>query len=166
MELETLYGDPELMGRGFFRRQLRRVKPSYLVPGYGQYALKRDLIRELRGEEPELMGRSFWARQASIVSRNVRPLSSKLLDLGAKIPIASSYVSGFRTASNLLNPGGGPVALQQIKTPSPEPKIPETPNSPDKSPSWSMGKKLAVGGGLAVLVLGAIMLAKKKKKSK
>lgn len=161
MQLETLYGnEPELMGRSFLRR---RLKPSYLVPGYGQYAMKRDVYRELRGEEPELMGRSFWKRKAAIVSRNVRPLSSKLLDLGAKIPISQGLVAGFRTASGIVNPSGGKINLQQIKPSGiPEPMVPETPNIPGKSPTWTTEKKIAVAGGITVLLLGAVMLAKKK----
>lgn len=163
MQLETLYGnDPELMGRSFFRR---RFKPKYLLPGYGQYAMKRDIVRELQGEEPELMGRSFWKRQAKIVSRNVRPLSSKLLDVGAKIPLTSGYVAGLRTATGILNPSGGKINFQKIKPSGiPEPVIPETPNIPGKSPSWSMGTKIAVFGGVAALVLGGIILSKKKEK--
>lgn len=158
MELETLYGnEPELMGRSFLRR---RLKPKFLLPGYAQYRVAKSV---LNGDEPELMGRSFWKRQAQIVSRNVRPISSKLLDIGAKNPLTSGYVAGFRTATSLINPSGGKIKFQQIKPSGiPEPVIPETPNIPGKSPTWSTAKKITVFGGLLTITIIGFLIAKPK----
>jgi hypothetical protein len=111
-------------------------------------AMGSELI-ELMGAEPEYMGRSFWGRQASRVSKVARPLAHQALSIGAKIPIASTYVAGARGAIALL-PG------QKAK--------PAGPGIVDAATTAAKGipKSVLYGGAaVAALGLGFILMRKR-----
>jgi hypothetical protein len=101
---------------------------------------------ELMGTDE--MGASFFKK----VSRVVRPLSHSALSLGAKIPIASTYVAGARAGLSLL-PGQKSKAATGSNA-GPVEKV--------TAAAGRVPKKVWIGLGVATAVgLGVVALRKK-----
>lgn len=187
-ELIELSGEAELMGRSAWRRaaaaarKARRIShrfdPNMIALRAAKRAAQTAEKAALSGDEfgeAELMGRSFFRRRAAAAARVarkttraaaplVRKLSHTALNIGAKIPLTSGFVSAGRSGLALFQtaPGGAVASPASSAAELVAPGATPGADVAAAAAGMSTGKKLAIGGGVVAVAAVAFFALRKK----